>query len=258
MYKREKEVVGPPLYYQVEESIRKRIENGTFLEGEKIPPEAELEKEFNVSRITVRKAVDNLVQDGLLKKQRGIGTIVTKNLIRDEVHSLEGFTEKMEKKGRKVSSIILGIDRLVPPNPIANALRLGAGAEVLRVIRLRMVDGIPLAVFNTYIPLSLGISEYEDFSHSLFDVYAKHGIKPHYSDRSMHAVMVDGQTAHMLQMKDSLVALQMNYCTFDDQDRPIEYAEGIYRGDLYYYKMRVYRTFCDVAEGELNGGHASL
>jgi GntR family transcriptional regulator len=257
MYMREKEVVGPPLYYQVEESIRKRIENGTFLEGEKIPPEAELEKEFNVSRITVRKAVDNLVQDGLLKKQRGVGTLVTRNLIRDEVHSLEGFTEKMEKKGRKVSSVILGIDRLVPPNPIANALKTEPSEEVLRVIRLRMVDGIPLAIFNTYIPISLGIFEYEDFSHSLFDVYAKHGITPSYSDRSMHAVMVDAHTAHLLQMKDSLAALQMNYCTFDNQDRPIEYAEGIYRGDLYYYKMRVYRTFCDVAGGELNSNHES-
>jgi len=251
MNNREKEV-GPPLYYQVEESIRRRIENGTFLEGEMIPPEGELEKEFNVSRITIRKAVDNLVQDGLLRKKRGVGTIVTRNLIRDEVHSLEGFTEKMEKKGRKVSSRILEIEEVQPSPLIVKALLLGPEERVLKIVRLRYVDGIPLTLFNTYIPLRLGIGAYEDFSQSLFDVYAKHGVCPHYSDRTMHAVMVDSQTAALLQMKDSLAALQMNYYTYDEHDMPIEYAEGLYRGDLYYYKMRVYRTFCDVTGGELN------
>ncbi len=246
---------GLPLYYQVAQSLRKRIEDGTFMEGQNIPPESELEKEFRVSRITIRKAVDNLVQDGLLQKFRGLGTVVTKNMIRDEVHNLEGFTEKMEKQGKKVSSTILSVDRLVPSHSILSFLRLPEGQEVLKISRLRNVDELPLALFHTFIPLWMGITEKEDFSHSLFDIYARHKINPNFSDRTIHAITVDHATALLLNMKDSLAALQMNYCTYDVGDRPIEYAEGIYRGDLYFYKMRVYRSFCDVAGGELHNVH---
>ncbi|MHC1692811.1 MAG: GntR family transcriptional regulator [Sphaerochaetaceae bacterium] len=234
--------LGIPLYYQVEEIIRNKIENGTFSEGQMIPPESELEKEFQVSRITIRKAVDNLVQDGLLVKQQGIGTIVTKNYINDDVNSLEGFTEKMEKMGRKVTSTMLDVQLVVPPEAIATLLQVKTGEKVLRISRIRNVDGSPLALFNTYLPLYLGIREDEDFSQSLFDVYSRHGIEPAYSDRTIHAIIADKKTAGLLHINEGGAALQMNYHTFSEDGVPIEYAEGIYRGDWYHYKMRIYRA----------------
>jgi GntR family transcriptional regulator len=232
---------GLPLYYQVEENIRKKIENGVYPEGEKIPAESVLEKEFHVSRITIRKAVENLVQEGLLIKYQGIGTLVTKHFINDDMISLEGFTEKMERQGRKVSSTILEISVQTPGESIGESLHLVEGEQVLKICRIRNVDGSPLALFTTYIPMYLGVPETEDFSGSLFKVYPKYGIEPAYSDRSIHAVVIDEALAKVFQINKGVAALQMNYLTYDEEGRAIEYAEGIYRGDWYHYKMRVYR-----------------
>lgn len=242
---------GIPLYYQVEEVIRKRIENGVFKEGDKIPAEIELGKEFHVSRITIRKAVENLVQDGLLLKQQGIGTIVTKHFISDEVNGLESFTEKMERQGRKVTSTLLEVRMQVPPEGIGENLGLVGGDQVLKISRIRNVDGSPLTLFTTYIPGHLGIPSDEDFTGSLFKVYAKYGIEPSYSDRSIHAIVVDHTIAKLLQITEGGAALQMNYRTYDVQGRVIEYAEGIYRGDWYHYKMRVYRNARKLPAGSL-------
>ena len=247
---------GIPLYYQVEEVIRKKIENGVFKEGDMIPAEIELEKEFHVSRITIRKAVENLVQDGLLLKQQGIGTIVTKHFINDEVNSLESFTEKMERQGRKVTSTLLEVRMQAPPEGIGENLNLIAGEQVLKISRIRNVDGSPLALFTTYIPAYLGIPSSEDFSGSLFEVYAKYGVEPSYSDRSIHAIVVDPTIASLLQITEGGAALQMNYLTYDGQGRVIEYAEGIYRGDWYHYKVRVYRNARRLPTGSLELNHS--
>ncbi|MDY0288512.1 MAG: GntR family transcriptional regulator [Sphaerochaeta sp.] len=233
---------GIPLYYQVEAAIRKKIESGVFGLGDKIPSEMELAKEFHVSRITIRKAVENLVQDGLLQKQQGIGTLVTKHLIKDAVNSLESFTEKMARQGRKVSSTLLEVCIQYPSEVIAESLNLGPGEQVLKISRIRNVDGLPLALFTTYVPAYLGIPSDEDFSGSLFEVYAKYGIEPYYSDRSFRAIVADPTVASILQIMEGRAALQMNYLTFDRQGRAIEYAEGIYRGDWYNYEMRFYRN----------------
>ncbi|MDD3822954.1 MAG: GntR family transcriptional regulator [Sphaerochaetaceae bacterium] len=231
-----------PLYYQIEQVLRERIMDGTFKEGSMIPPESQLEKEFQVSRITVRRAVENLVQLGLLRKQQGIGTTVTKSYIDDDINSLEGFTEKMERQGHRVSSTLLEAHYVVPSEPISVCLGLPAGTKVLLISRVRNVDGAPLALFNTYIPPNLGITDKEDFSGSLFEVYERHGIVPTYSDRTIRAINVCKRTAELLQINVNDAALQLNYEVFDGDGRPIEYDEGIYRGDWYQYKMRIYRT----------------
>jgi GntR family transcriptional regulator len=233
---------GIPLYYQVETVIRKKIESDVFKQGDKIPSEIELANEFHVSRITIRKAVENLVQDGLLLKQQGIGTLVTKHLINDAVNSLESFTEKMESQGRIVSSTLLDVCIQVPPEDIGESLKLGPDEQVLKISRIRNVDGLPLALFTTYVPVYLGIPSDEDFTGSLFEVYAKFGIEPYYSDRSFRAIVADQTVASILQIAEGRAALQMDYLTYDEQGRVIEYAEGIYRGDWYNYKIRVYRN----------------
>lgn len=237
-----------PLYYRVEEDIKEKIKTCVFPEGQLIPPEAELEKIYNVSRITIRRAVDNLVHDGLLEKQQGIGTFVTKNLIKDEVYTLQGFTEKMESQGKAVSTEVLSVEIITPTELIAEALKLLPGEKVLKLSRLRNVDDFPLALFTSYIPKKLGIDSSEDFNHSLFNVFAQHNIFPYYSDRTIHAIVLDSKNAHYLKSGKGSPALQMKYVTYDQQGLPIEYAEGIYRGDGYYYKMRIFRSSCQVTE----------
>lgn len=230
-----------PLYYQVEHIIRQRILDGTFAEGQKIPAEAELEKEFNVSRITIRRAIDDLVQAGLLRKRQGVGTIVTKNYINDDINSFEGFTEKMERQGRVVTSTVLEVCVQIPPEFVLEAIHLPKQEKVLKISRVRNVDGVPLAVFNTYLPLSLGIDEHEDFSHSLFELYARHGIEPAYSDRTIRAIVVNKHIGELLHITEGDAALQLNYLVYDVNGNVLEYDEGIYRGDWYQYKMRIYR-----------------
>lgn len=230
-----------PLYYQVKEKIKEDIKNGIYKSNEKLPTEKEFENLFQVSRITIRKAIEDLVSEGVLIKRRGAGTIVQKEKVVDQMLNLLGFTEKMEAKDFTVTSQVLYSAIEPADHRIASELELTEEESVLVIKRLRLIDGMPLGVFTTYIPAILGISIEEDFSKSLFKIYDKYNIAPYCSDRTISAILLDKYNANLLESKKGQPALQLHFITFDNDYRPIECVDGVCRGDIYSYKMRSYR-----------------
>src|SRR5512145_1262577 len=135
-----------PYYVQVAETLRRRIMTDEYMEDSLIPPVPELEKEFNVSNITIRKALETLTQDGLLRRKRGVGTIVQKydrDLIvfdlsgnfKDQVRSIENLHVELE---------VLEMNVIPCPHYVQQMLSLGVDAEVLCIKRIRKHDGKPL------------------------------------------------------------------------------------------------------------------
>ena len=141
---------GAPLYYQVKEYIKEDIENGTFRPGERIPAEPELLEQYQVSRITVRRAVEELCKEGLLEKRRGTGTFVRSHRITRKIENLMSFTDSCLASGMTASSRIL--HREYVPASSLDEEALKNEERVLYIRRLRLANEEPVMVENNYFP----------------------------------------------------------------------------------------------------------
>ncbi len=231
-----------PLYFQLQEDLKRDIEMGNYQEGEKIPTEKQLEQIYNVSRITVRKAVEGLVHEGILVKRQGIGTIVSGKRYQDRSLKLESFTEKMHEQGFQVETQILEASRMKAPPRIAKHLSIGDNEDVICAKRLRLTDGIPLAIFTAYLPVSVGVTTEDDYSGSLFRLLEdKYGIRISHSDRTIVASLATKEEAVLLGIRPYEAVLLIKNVTYNESGRPIEYSEGVYRSDRYQYNLRYVR-----------------
>jgi GntR family transcriptional regulator len=146
-----------PLYHQLRDSMRAHIENGEFKIGDAIPSEKDLCKRYVVSRMTVRLAIKELVNEGLLVRSAGKGTFVCKPSVEQNLHKLTSFTEDMISRGFEPSSVIVS-QEVVPGKDIkriAEKLRLDDNDRIIKTMRLRLADGQPMAIETTHIPYIL-------------------------------------------------------------------------------------------------------
>ncbi|MFM8394018.1 MAG: GntR family transcriptional regulator, partial [Acidobacteriota bacterium] len=145
-----------PLYYQIEQALRRQIEDGELAPGEAIS-ERELSEQLGVSRMTTRQALNTLRDEGLIYTERGRGTFVAEPKMDVHTRQLLGFSEDMRRRGLTPSSRILNLGRDVPPEVVRERLKLGPEDEVYEIERLRLADGIAMAWEICHLPVNLGI-----------------------------------------------------------------------------------------------------
>ena len=232
-----------PLYFQLQEILRRKILDGEYNPGDLIPTEKELQELYSVSRITVRNAINGLVIDDLLIKKQGRGTIVAYPRMLDEGSStLQSFTEKMEQQGLKISTEVLEVAKIPATERLTEHLNIGEGDEIIYSKRLRKVDGEPIALFENYICTITGVSEKDDFSGSIFNLLEKkYGVRISGSEKVIEAGIARDEDAVWLGISSGDPVLIIRYTTFDADNKRIEYAEGIYRADRYKYMVRLKR-----------------
>jgi len=233
-----------PLYYQIKEILLKYIERNEFKVGDPIPSEAELVAMFDVSRPTVRQAVTELVNLGYLKRVRGRGTYVAKPKIKQEfTKRIISFNDEMMLKGLRPSTKVLEQTRLVADAATSEKLALKPNEEVLFLKRLRSIDGCPIVVVDSFIPLKHfpGLEE-EDFIHqSLYGIFReKYATRVRRVVRSIEVMVAGAQEAKLLNIeKDRDPIHYFETIAFDQYDRPIEYTLSRYRGDRSKFIMEI-------------------
>src|ERR1700735_5322363 len=144
------------LYSRVETVLASEITDGELKVGDQMPTEDSLIERFEVSRITVRRAVQNLVSRGLVEIRRGKGTFVAAPKITQELTELSGFVEDMQALGRKPTARVRGKEIVTADTIVAAHLALTKGERVVRIRRVRLADGIPISFDETYLPLEIG------------------------------------------------------------------------------------------------------
>src|SRR6201988_2863260 len=144
------------LYARIETVLVGEITDGDFKVGDQLPTEDRLIARFEVSRITVRRAIQNLVSRGLVEIRRGKGTFVAAPKITQELTELSGFVEDMHALGRKPTARVIGKEIVTADTIVAGRLALTRGERVVRIRRVRLADGIPLSFDETYLPLEIG------------------------------------------------------------------------------------------------------
>ncbi len=233
-----------PLYYQISDLLLRNIEKGQFRPHQQIPTEEELTANFEVSRMTVRQAINKLVNDGVLYRMRGRGTFVGEPKIERKVAKLSSVAEDMKRAGLEPGSIILEKNIIEPTEEERTVLRLNSEEKVLEIKRLRLANDQPIAIGRTLIAVSL----YPDLvreefagvvSLTLF-LAEKYGLKIGYAHQKIQAVNASGEQARLLRIKKGTSLLHMNRVFFTPDEKPIGIFETYYRGDRYIFTSTLY------------------
>ena len=214
-----------------------------------IPSERELMTTFGVSRATVRKAIDRLVADGLLRRIHGKGTFVARPRLETRLH-LASFSQDMRRRGLVPSTRSLGIERERPPADVAGALRLGAAGEAWRIERVRLADGRPIAFEQGWYPASqlLGLDQ-EDLGGSLYELLrTRYGLTIDAAEQTLWGESADATLARRLDAPLHTPLLVFRRISTAG-GIPLEYVVSRYRGDRYQVHMTLGRDERDPRTG---------
>lgn len=225
-----------PLYHQLKEQLRERVLDGTWKSHEAIPSERELMEEYGISRATVRQALLELVNEGLLYRVQGRGTFVAEPKIEQGLTRFYSFTDEMIRKGRTPSSRILACETVPATSVVARRLGIAPGEMVHRLDRLRLVDDSPVMLESSYLPVSM-IPELpgdQVAAHSLYG-YLRKEYKIHVTRarESFEPIVVDADQAALLEVSAGSPALLLERTAHmsSDEQPAVEYCRSIVRGD---------------------------
>jgi GntR family transcriptional regulator len=232
-----------PLYSQISEQIRQRIEN-ELAPGDQLPSENELMDGFGVSRNTARLAVDLLIKQGLAQRVKGRGTYVTPQRWQFGLYRLVSFSEETRNRGMQPSSRLIDLRQIVPSSKILKALNLQPGSEVYAVERLRLADDKPMAINNSFLPLDIcpGLDQEDLSSGSIYKlIEEKYRLQIGYAQQVLKPVIASRVEADLLQMKTGGPLLLVEGTTYLVDGRPLEYNRLLYRGDRYEFPIQAVR-----------------
>jgi len=221
-------------YRRIARLLEQKIRGGDYAVGTSIPSERELCKLYGVSRITMRHALGELAQQGLLTRRQGQGTFVAAPRIESSLLGYFSFSEALRAQGLLTSTHVLN-QHVEPAEPgVAVELRVPVGAPVLHLVRLRHVDGDPFALETTWLPLSrLPGADGIDFAESsLYNALKeRYGVYPTRARETFEPVVLGADDARAVQAQNGTAALLLLRTTYDQTDHPVELAHALIRGD---------------------------
>jgi len=206
-----------------------------------IPSERELMTTFDVSRSTVRRSIESLVADGLLRRIHGKGTFVARPRVESRLH-LASFSQDMRRRGLTPSTVLLGIEAERPPAEVATALGLGPDGAAWRLDRVRLADGQPIALENGWYPYApLPGLDRQDLSGSLYQVFEEaFGLGIDSAEQTLWGESADGTIARRLDAPVHTPLLVFRRVSRTG-NLPLEYVVSRYRGDRYQIHMSLGR-----------------
>ncbi|MCG9789441.1 GntR family transcriptional regulator [Vibrio barjaei] len=235
--------MSKPRYLQIADTLIEKISNGELSAGSILPTEGELQKEFDVSRVTIRKAMQLLVDKDLLFRQRGSGTYVKAPKAQHNALQLSGFVEEVSAQGKTPSSKIITFELIECNELVAGKLDVSIGEEVYSIRRLRMIDDEPEVLEHTYLPVSL----FPDLSikamrSSKYDYIEKtKGLKIKLSRQSIKPEILDKKTADELNMDMADPIIRVDSVGELESGIVFEYTVHYFRVNQYSFDYIAYR-----------------
>ena len=245
-----RKIYSLPLRYQVQDAIEERIGSKVYKAGQKIPSERALAVEFNVSRMTVRQAIEQLIDDGLLKRDSTRGTVVATPKISRNTVALSGLSQILREQGIEVSTKLIGFEVIPATTKVSNRLNIISSAFVNCIKRVRLVDDEPVIFETVYIPHSLAPLEFEDVrdTKSLYALLSnKHGLKPVRASQTIELIRGNEVETEYLNVPMREPLLLLEGTAYSSTDIPIEFARSVSRGDRTRIHSEISQMRHDVA-----------
>lgn len=244
-----------PLYAQVKDYVLGRISQGEWPDGFLLPTEQELQTLLGVSRVTVRRAIEELEREGYVKKKQGKGTYVTPPKLSYPLPKLTSFSEDMLQKGFIPNSRTIRLD-ILRNRAAAKAMGLPENTNFLYLRRKRMINGTILGIHDSHINISLLDSEriyrevatgslmehIDERSGSLYALMEQeYKVEINYADESLEAVSCTDELAELLNIEPGMPILFLERLTYSLDHQPLEYVKMYNRADIYKYSIRLTR-----------------
>jgi GntR family transcriptional regulator len=219
-------------YQEIERWLRRRVRRSA--PGDPLPSESELAARYRVSRMTARQAVQNLAAEGLVQRRRGAGTFVAPRPIHRREGSLMSFTEDMRRRGMKASSRLLQAGLRAATGADVDALRLPAGARVVAISRLRLADGVPMAIEHAALPAECaGVLADDLETGSLHESLAARGRVAGVSRSWIRARLATAEESRLLELPRRAALLVERRIIHDTGGLPLEHTETAYHAGSY-------------------------
>lgn len=231
-----------PLYFQIHQHLLGQIQAGTLKPGQLIPSEQEISSRLGVSRMTARQAVKSLCDSGVAYSRRGLGTFVSAAKQEKTATELLSFTQEMKARGSRPASRVLSFECTVADHDAAVALHQTAGEKVLRLVRVRLADSLPMGVETSFLPVGLfpGLLEEFDPRTSLYQMLAKrYSVRMAAADEVVEAGLADAEAARLLQISKGSPVFLLTRVSYTESGQPVEYVRSIYRGDRWKIVSRL-------------------
>jgi len=227
-----------PLHSQAENLIRELIAREEYKNGKLLPSEVELSKQLEISRNTLRHAINKLVNEGLLTRKKGYGTKVATKGISGRAKNWLSFSQEMKVMGIKVHNFELHVSWKIPEREVLNFFDLEPGTRVLTMERLRGKENFPFVYFISYFNPEIKITGSEDFGKPLYEMLEeKYHVKASLSYEEISAIKANSFLHQKLDISADDPVLFRKRLVYDVDKKPIEYNLGYYRGDSFVYTV---------------------
>jgi GntR family transcriptional regulator len=237
-----------PLYHQIYMILRNKILNREYVEGDLLPSEEQTSRAFDVSRITAKRALNDLAEEGLVVRERGRGTRVVHRSVTPPLKAnVEGMLENIMAMGLETEVSLLAFDYLPASEAVAAALACSTDDIVQRAVRVRRLEGEPFSHLVTSVPADVGRSySQEDLATTpLLTLLERSGVEVSRADQTLSATAADAEVAGLLDVELTAPLLRIQRIVYNQQNRPVEFITGLYRPDRYQYRMNLSRIQAD-------------
>lgn len=228
-----------PAYILIYNDIRKKIESNLWSVGQKLPSERALAKEYNVSRMTLRQAIQFLVRNGLLVQRIGSGTFVARKKVQEKMEGVTSFSDLIRAQGKTPSFKVVSAREIVPNDTEKEILKLKDQEKIMRIERIRFGDQVPICFEVAAVPLTFvqgfpkkGITE------SLYNTIQKNtGRQIGRAQQKITAVLSNEKIAQYLEIPRTSAILKLQQISYLDDNRPFELVIAHYAGDRFEFYL---------------------
>lgn len=223
-----------PRYVQLRRRLEAGIEDGILAPNSSLPPEREIAEITDLSRVTVRKAIQELVRQGTVEQRQGSGSFVREPVTRVEqsLSHLTSFTEDMQRRGLETTSKWLERGIFMPSPDEVVSLGLAEGEQVARIYRLREAGGRPMALERAALPLDI-LPNPTAVTNSLYELLQQSGTRPVRAVQKISAINLEAEEADLLNVAEGTAGLRIQRTSYLSSGRVAELTRSIYRGDAY-------------------------
>jgi GntR family transcriptional regulator len=226
---------GIPLYIQIRQALHDDIVDHKLLPGQKLPSEDELAELFNVSRMTVRQGISDLIDAGLLYRRHGVGTFVAQPHIDRDQTRLSNFVEMARKEGIDLVVHLLKAEIVPAKLKVSSALSLEEGDLVIDIKTLRHTGGLPITLHDTYVPYKMfpALLQEDLEANHLWDIFESYGHPVKRAAQIIEARQADEELASLLEVEEGAPILYKERVVYLDDGTPVEFTYCFNRGDRY-------------------------
>ena len=226
-----------PLYHQLMQRIRGDIERGIYPTGSRIPPEHELEKLYQVSRVTVRRALSELTSEGLLERKQGKGTFVATPRGGLPLKNLHSFHDSCKLNRVKPSIDVVHVRETEAGAVAAEGLNISRGSRVLEILRVCRADGVPVVLERNHFSMAYAWLQDQDLSGSLYNLLREYGVEPKLALHDVSLRFADRDEAELLETEEGTPLICLHEVIYDQRGRPLHTNIQLIRGERFVFTI---------------------